>query len=286
MSEPLFEHRESFRVADDLIERPLLWSRSVPAPSDTPLLSLVKFRAFYRAVKQYSCIVQLLRAGQWEDALVLARSLYELNANLSEIDCSSNPEQAASKFVRFGKCQQLRLERRRLDDQLRDEKLKPQPPAQMIVELKQKVAAITLVLNRDFGEFRNKEKPGKEGKNKGKWQDTWSGFSVEKLAQRLAKKTGGKAGQSDYFVYALGSHFTHAAPGALFLGFDPNRATADWNEVRAVLDKAGQDGLRFFLKQASVYLVDIIGLAGDSITGYERQWFDGFALPLLERFSP
>ena len=150
----------------------------------------------------------------------------------------------------------------------------------MIVELKQNVAAITLVLNRDFGEFRKKEKQEK----KGRWQDTWSGFNVETLALRLAKKTGGKPGQSDYFVYALGSHFTHAAPGALFLGFDLNRAIADWNEVRAVIDKAGGNGSRFFLGQASGCLIDIVGLAGDSIVGYDPLWFEGFARPLLEKF--
>jgi hypothetical protein len=57
-------------------------------------------------------------------------------------------------------------------------------------------------------------------------------------------------------------------------------ATANWNEFRDVLDKAGRDGFRYFLLQASLCLVDIIGLAGDSITGYERQWFDGLVLQL------
>ena len=218
MSEPSFDDGEAFQLAEKLIEKPLTWSRSVPAPSNTPVLSFVKFRAFYRAVKQYSCIVQLLRSGQWEDALILARSLYELNANLSEIACSSDPEQVASKFVRFGKCQQLRLERRRLDDQLRDEKLKPQPSAQMIVELKQKLVAITSDLNRDFGEFRNKEKQREKDKKKGKWQDTWSGFSVEKLAQRLAKKTGGKPGQSDYLSTPSGRTSRMLLPAPFFLG--------------------------------------------------------------------
>jgi Family of unknown function (DUF5677) len=272
MSEPSFDDGEAFRLAEELIEKLLTWSQSFPAPSNTPVLSFVKFRAFYRAVKQYSCVVQLLRSGQWEDALILARSLYELNANLSEIACASDPEEAARRFVRFGKCQHLRLERRNLEDELRDENLKPQ--SSTIVDLKKKLAAITSDLNRTYGEFR---------KN-GKWQDTWSGFSVETLARHLAQRTGANPGQSDYFVYALGSLFTHGAPGALFLGLANSRETVDRNEFRALLDKAGGNGLRFFLVQASECLIDIIGLAGDSIGGYERQWFDGFALPLLKKF--
>ena len=269
MSAPLFDDAEPFRLANELIEKPLTWSRSVPTLSSMPVLSFVKFRAFYRAVKQYSSIVQLLRSGQWEDALILARSLYELNANLSEIDCSADPEEAANRFVRFGKCQQLRLERRNLEDELRNENLKTQPST-ITATLKQKLVAITSNLKRNFGEFR---------KN-GKWQDTWSGFGVETLARHIAQRTGGKPGQSDYFLFALGSLFTHGAPGALFLGLTESR---EWNEFRAV-SKTGRNGLRFFLGQACGCLIDIIGLAGDSIEGYEPQWFNGFALPLLKKF--
>ena len=154
----------------------------------------------------------------------------------------------------------------------------------MIVELKQKLVAITSDLNRDFGEFRNKEKQREKDKKKGKWQDTWSGFSVEKLAQRLAKKTGGKPGQSDYFVYALGSHFTHAAPGALFLG--STRIAQQPTGGRSALCSTRRAGTvrDYFLREGSVCLVDIIGLAADSITGYEQQWFDKFALQLLKKF--
>ncbi len=34
----------------------------------------------------------LLKAGAWEDALVLVRSPYELNVNLSEIATAQDPE--------------------------------------------------------------------------------------------------------------------------------------------------------------------------------------------------
>ncbi len=276
MTELSFDDAQEIRLADNLIEKPLLWSRSSPAPSSTPVLSFVKFRAFDRATKQYCSIVQLLRSGQWEDALVLARSLYELNMNLSEINCSSDREQAARKFVRFGKFQQLRLEQRRAEDQLRDENLEPKPCAQTIAECEQKLTAIASTLNREFGEFR-----GSKGK---KWQDSWSGLSVETLAEHLAKATGGQRGQSDYFVFKLGSLFTHNTPASLFLTLRRDPEAADWKRFRESLEDTGRKGLREFLREASMCLVDIIGIAGDSIAGYERPWFDDFALPLLEKF--
>lgn len=234
----------------------------------------MRFRIFDRAVTQYRSIIQLLKLGQWEDALVLLRSLYELNMNISEIDCSSDREQAAKKFVRFGKFQQLRLEQRRIEDQHRDESSKLHPSVQAIAECKQTLAGIASLLDRDFAELRD---------SRGKWQESWSGVSVETLAQHLAKKTGGQRGQSDYYVFRLGSLFTHNAPGALLLGLREPKAPA-WQEFRAALDNAGRSGLTQFLYEASNCLVDIVGIAGDSIAGYAPQWFDD-ALRLLEKFA-
>lgn len=258
----------------------MTWSRSVRISPDTPVLSFVKFRGFDRALKGYRSFVQLLKSGQWEDSLVLLRSLYELNLNLSEVVCSREPEQAAKRFIKFGKFQLLRLEQKRLEDQLRDERLRPQPAAQTISELERKLAAIASTLDREFAEFRTPK-----GKRKGKqWQESWSGASVETLAQRLAEKTGAKGGPNDYFVFRLASLFTHNTPGSLFLVLSRQRETTEWNEFQAALDKSGRDGVRPFLHLASICLVDIIGIAGDAIAGYERRWLDEFSLPLLEKF--
>jgi hypothetical protein len=272
MTKLSFEDNEAFQLSDTLIEKPGLWSQSVPVSSDSPVLSFVKFRAFDRAVTQYRSIVHLLKLGQWEDALILLRSLYELNMNLSEIDCSSDREEATKKFVRFGKFQELRLKQRGFEDQQRDESFKPNPSVQAIAECKQKLATLGSLLNRDFAEFRDKHR----------WQESWSGVSVETLAQRLAKKTGSRHGD-DYYVFRLGSLFTHNAPGSLLLGLREPKAPA-WQEFRATLDNAGRSGLTQFLYEASICFVDIVGIAGDSIAGYERQWVDD-ALRLLEKFA-
>ena len=76
--------------------------------------SCVMFLGFERALRQYGAIVELLRRGLCDDALVLVRSLYELNVNLSAL----KSEEDAQKFARFGKLQQLLLEKERLNDQL------------------------------------------------------------------------------------------------------------------------------------------------------------------------
>jgi len=275
MADTALEDEGSFRIADALVAKPLAWAETSPAPSQTPVLSFVKFRAFDRALKGYRSIVQLLKAGQWEDAIALARSLYELNINLSAIVASPDPERGAKKFVRFGKLQRLRLEQRRLKDRHRDEKLKSPASARAITECEQGLSRIASTLNNDFADFR---KPKSKG-----WLESWSESNVEALAQRLAKETGGLSGQSDYYVFALASLYAHNSPGAMFLPLPQDRETEDWKDFRAALDDAGRRGLRNFLYEASICLVDIVGMTGDSITGYEKEWFDQFAIPLLEQ---
>lgn len=187
--------------------KPLKWSRSGPRRLENSVLSFVMFRGFVRALNQYRSLVLLLKAGQWEDALVLARSLYELNVNLSEIASDSSQEEKARTFSAFGKFQQLRLLQMRVEDELLDERAKAPRSAEAIA-CEQKLADLATMLERDFAQFR-------ATKGKRKWQDSWSGVSAETLAQRLAQQTGAQKGQHDYWVFRLASLFTHNAPGAL-----------------------------------------------------------------------
>lgn len=241
-----FEDDEAFRLADALNEKPVLWSQSLPEPSKTPVLSFVKFRGFDRAIKGYRSFLHLLKLELWEDALIVARSLYELNLNLSEISCSRDPEEAAKKFVRFGKFQQLQLDRHRLEDQLRDEQSRAQPSAQVISQCEQELTESTSMLRRTFLDLR------KPNVKKWKWQESWSGVNVETLAQHLAEHTGAQGRQSDYYVFRLASLFTHNTPGALLLALPQDRETMDWNEFHAALEHRGRAGLRRFLHEASV----------------------------------
>ena len=111
MTDQALNNDEAFKLADALLDRPLAWSKSAPALSDTPMMSFVKFRGFDRAITQYRSLVQLLRSGCWEDALILVRYLYELNVNLSAISRSPDPEQEARRFLRFGKFSEIATQR-------------------------------------------------------------------------------------------------------------------------------------------------------------------------------
>jgi Family of unknown function (DUF5677) len=276
MVDEQFQNDEALRLAAILIEKPLTWRQPSSGPPATyPVLRFVKFRAFIRAVTQFKSLVLLLKAGQWEDALILGRSLYELNVNLSALTGSPDAEAAAKRFVKFGKLQSMLLNQKRLTDYLNDARL--ESGAAEIVEYESQLAAIRSQLERDFADFADFRTA------KGKWQESWSGENIEALAQRLAKDVGAQRGQSDYWVFRLGSLFTHNSPGSLLFVMRQDRETIDWNQFRAAIDNAGREGLRFFLHEASLCFVDIVGIAGDSIADYERTWFDDFALPLIDK---
>jgi hypothetical protein len=225
---------EALRLADTLIQKPLSWTQPASAePSDLPVLRFVLFRAFSRAVAQYKSLLLLLKTGQWEDAVILGRSLYELNVNLSKVCGDPDPEAAAKRFVKFGKLQLIRLVQRDIADRLRDARESQDAAAKAGDE--KKLADVSAKLDRDFGEFRTA---------KGKWRDSWSSANVSELAQDIAEDTGAKKGESDYFVYKLGSLFTHNSPGSLFLTLPPDRETVGWSDFGTAVDRAGREGLR------------------------------------------
>lgn len=269
------EIHEVLCLAEQLLEKPLSWTQPLPAePSDFPVYRFVMFRGFTRAVTQYKSLLLLLKAGQWEDALILGRSLYELDLNLSKISGEADPEAAAKQFAKFGKFQLIRLDQKRIEDRLGDARLESLASVE-ITNCETKLAEIAARLNREFREFRTP---------KGRWRKSWSGANVDELARDIAKATGGQGGQSDYFVFTLGSLFTHNSPGSLFLQLPSGRETMGWEEFGASIDNAGREGGRHFLHEASVCFVDIIGMAGGCVARYDREWFDSFALPLLRRF--
>jgi hypothetical protein len=186
--------------------------------------------------------------------------MYELNVSLSAV----KSEQDADKFIKFGRFQQARLIQQRLEDELKD--AQDSGIATAIDSARAKLSQLSSMLDTQFAEFKLPN---------GKWQKTWSRKSVEALAGALAHDTGAPAGQNDYWVYRLGSLFTHNEPGALLTGLNDNKLTADgWRDLCFRRDEANKKGVSPILHQASICFVDIVGMAGPFIQGYEPAWFD------------
>lgn len=244
-----------FELADQLTGKPRMWMEF--GPSSNTAFACVMFLGFERALRQYSAVVKLLRNGLCDDTLVLVRSLYELNVNLHGM----RPEVAA-EFIRFGRFQQARLLYQNLEDELKGAR----GSDAAVAAASSKLSRASSALDSKFSEFKVA---------KSKWRKSWFRQSVEVRAKELARDTGVLGDQSDYWVYRLGSLFTHNEPGALITGVDDDKLTADvWKELRLRRDKASKQGLAPILHAASIWFADIVGMAGPCIKGYERPWFD------------
>lgn len=255
-----------FELADKLTEKPRTWMEF--GPSSITAFACVMFLGFERALRQYSAIVELLRRGFCDDAVVLVRSLYELDVNLNAIES----EQDAATFLKFGRFQQARLIDHRLEDELKRAEQSGQIAEVNIAKLR--VAQLSSALDSQFAEFKL---PG------GKWAVGWSRKPINALAKDLAQDTGAPRGQSDYWIYRLGSLFTHNEPGALVTSLNSEGLSADaWRDLRLRRDKASKQGLSPILHEASICFIDIVGMAGPCIQGYERPWFDD----AMERMLP
>lgn len=192
---------------------------------------------------------------------MLLRSLYELNANLSAV----KSEQDAARFIRFGKFQQMRLLQQRLDDEVKHGKRAGGAPNE-IAPLEAQRDNLSSKLDGEFAEFKLL---------KGGWQKSWSGQNVEQLARDVARDTGAPSGESDYWIFRLASLFTHNEPGALVADLkDEGLSPEGWREIQARRDQGGKQGSSAILYEASACFVDIVGISGPYIQGYERPWFD------------
>jgi hypothetical protein len=78
--------------------------------------------------------------------------------------------------------------------------------------------------------------------------------------------------------------FTHVALGALFYEVPPEREI-DWSTFVTTPRVKGETAVPIVLYSASVCLLDVIGIAGRFIVGYEPKWFDDTALPLIGKLS-
>ncbi len=246
-----------FELADELTKKPRSWVESGPVADGS--FGCVMFLGFERALRQYTAVVELLRKGFCDDALVLVRSLYELNVNLHGIKSED-----AAKFIRFARFQQVRLLYQNLEDELK--RAKQAGSDADVAAATSKLTRVSSALDSEFSEFKL---------TKSKWKKPWFGQSVEVRAKELARNTGAPRGQSEYWVYRLGSLFAHNEPGALLIGLKEDKLSADgWKDLRLKRDEASRQGLSPILHEASICFVDIVGMAGPYIQGYERKWFD------------
>jgi hypothetical protein len=173
----------AFRTAEAFLEKPLIWANGQPTASGNPTFDFVAFRLFHRGVRIYGATLLLLKAGQWEDAMILLRSIYELSLNLAQLSRSPDLQEGANRFIRFGKFEQARLEERRLKDQLASECDKTEPSKDAIENLEKAVEATIAAWQTEFSDFSFTDRKGRQ-----RWESSWSRTDTANRAQNQCSR--------------------------------------------------------------------------------------------------
>lgn len=76
---------EYFDIVDDVVNKLVEWIHTKGLAPHKNALAFVKTLTIVRAFNLYKSINLLLRTDHWEDAAIIARSLFELLLNLEEV---------------------------------------------------------------------------------------------------------------------------------------------------------------------------------------------------------
>jgi hypothetical protein len=246
---------EYFVIIDDVIGKLVEWIHTKGMPIHKDALSFVKTLTIVRAFNIYKSINLLLRTDHWEDAAILARSLFELLLHLEEIlREEAESENRAKKYLRFSKLQESLHIVNDIEYEIATGRCSKER-ASLLKEFKQAMSTI-------FNEFRNK-------KSRTGWDNVWCKKSVYKLASESKNPI-----RIHHYkiIYSQYSELSHSSPYS---------GMTTWNEIRsgdnghATMQRSEdiqKEGLVNVLLLSTFWLMEIILLAKSQIPSYDYKW--------------
>ena len=156
-----------FAIIDNVVDKLHEWIHLNGMQQHKSALDFVKTVTIVRTFNLYKSIKLLLRNDHWEDAAIIARSLFELLLNLEEILREEKvSEQKASKYLRYNELQKSLHIVNDIQYEITTGRCS-RKRALLLKKLKQTMETL-------FKEFRNKKRTG--------WKNTWCGKNVHELA--------------------------------------------------------------------------------------------------------
>lgn len=246
---------EYFAIIDNVIDKLHEWIHLKGMRTHKSALDFVKTVIIVRAFNLYKSINLLLRTDHWEDAAIIARSLFELLLNLEEIlREEAVSEKKASKYLRFWKLQESLHIVNDIEYEMATGRCSKKR-ALLLKELKQTMKTL-------FKEFRNK-------KRQTGWENTWCGKSIYKLA---STSTNPMRIHHYKIIYSHFSELSHSSPYS---------AMTTWTEMKSgdnvhSIIHRGEDiqkkGLVTVLLLSTYWLMEILLLANSQIPSYDGKW--------------
>jgi hypothetical protein len=246
---------EHFKLSEEVISRLHEWIDRPDIPIPQTFLGIVKFASVVRAFNLYRSINLLLENDHWEDAAILARSMFELLLNLEEIvRDEQSAEEKAQKYLRYQHLSKLL-------HYVSDKRYEintgraPKEEETKIAEMEKSTSVI-------FGEFIDKRK------NKG-WSSSWCGKSVRKLAKDSGKQI--RLVQYE-LLYSYFSEFSHSNPLATMTTMDLGRTSEETERLLQNKEEIEKASMARVLILSTTWLLEILFVGKSEIPLYDIKW--------------
>lgn len=246
---------EYFAIIDNVIDKLHEWIHLKGMRPHDSALSFVKTATIIRAFNLYISIKLLLRNDHWEDAAIIARSLFELLLNLEEIlREEAISEQKASKYLRFWKLQESLHIVNDIEYEMATGRCSKKR-ALLLKELKQTMKTL-------FKEFRNKER--RTG-----WENTWCGKSVYKLASTSPNPI-----RIHHYkiIYSYFSELSHSTPYSAMTTWTEMKPGENDDLIAQRREDIEKKNLVTVLLLSTSWLMEILLLANSQIPSYDGKW--------------
>lgn len=248
---------EYFGISHFVIEQVAEWLHKSGMPQVQSALDIVKLSSLTRGFNLYRAINLLLETDHWEDAAILARSMFELVLNIEKILTDGQSREAkARKYLRFGQLQRYLKVRTKTEYEIERGRASQDKRARL-AKLEEQADFL-------FAEFRTKGK-------KPKWIRSWCGKNVFELAKdstyplRLAHYR---------VVYSLYSWLSHSSPYATMTAFSltKEKAPCSAEELFQRLEQSDKEHLRDVLTMTTTWFLELAFSARSVIPRYDVKW--------------
>lgn len=268
---------EIFDTMTLLYESVKQWLEGAKSLPERPNYSDTQIGIVVRGFNQYGAIINLLENRNYEDALILTRSMFELLLTAEELvrQEAVNPEKASIEFILFSGLQEyLRW---------RTGELYQIATGRATKETKARIKWFDAEARDWFSPFwcsigkSQKKKDKKEKKSReiyevegGKWTSHW----CSKKVWQLSDESENPMRKHQYeTVYRWGSSLAHATPHVIFSASLPRTLQpTDKEEFRSCMDLKEEKGIRIAATLSSSFLIEIVVLFSDRFPDFDSDW--------------
>ncbi len=246
---------EYFEITDTVISQLDLWVHRGGMKRATTALSFVKIATIIRAFNIYKSLNLLLKTNHWEDAVTIARSLFELLLHIEEVvRDEKDAEKKAKKYLRFSKLQEYL----HLASEINYEIETGRCSKKRDLLLKELNKASEFL----FQEFRNEH-------TWSGWDNTWCGKSVYKLA--VASKNPMRIHHYK-IIYPYFSDLSHSSPYSTMTTMTNGKLGDTDDAIVERREDMERKNLTTVLMLSTVWLMEVLFLAQSEIPSYDIRW--------------